>query len=235
MIRPFAALLALLLTAAAPAASLPGLGAHDPRAVVDLAQAPWSALLRLQVPGVSRCTAVQIDRHLVLTAAHCLYSRRLGHFVPAAAVHLLSRYAGGNFVAHGVAAAIRIADGYDPAHPVETRFADAALITLSEPIGADSLLLAPDDPPPGTAAMLGGYSQDRAEVVLADRSCHVLAVTATEVRHDCTATRGVSGAPLLVPGGGGWRIAGIVFGAEVGQAGGAAVRLKTLQALLAAP
>ena len=41
------------------------------------------------------------------------------------------------------------------------------------------------------------------------------------MRHDCTATRGTSGAPLLLRGAdGGWRVGGIETGAWIGHAGG---------------
>ncbi len=229
------ALLALLVMAAGPV-PLPGVGGGaDPRVAVDGAAAPWSALLRLQIPGVSVCTAVLLAPRLALTAAHCIYGRRLGHFAPAGSVHLLSGYRAGGFAAHVVASSVRIAAGYDPARPDATRAWDAALLVLAAPLAATPLPLAEGLPAPGAAAMLGGYNQDRVETIFADRDCHVVASEAGGVLHDCTATRGTSGAPLLLRAAdGGWRIGGIETGAWMGRAGGLAVAVPVLRALLAA-
>ncbi len=241
-IRRCIAALALLLTATLPTAAapnplLPGVGAQDQRVEVDGNSRPWSALVRLQIPGVSRCTAVLVAPHLALTAAHCLYSRRLGRFAPAASVHLLSHYASGDFTAHSVAASFRIAAGYDPARAQTPQPDDAALLRLATPMQADTLALAEAEPPAGTAAMLGGYSQDRSEIISADRACHVASVLGQAgLRHDCTATRGTSGAPMLVQDRDGtWRIVGIAVGAASGRNGGLAVGLAVLRSLLAAP
>lgn len=218
----------LLLLAAAGA--LPGVGAHDGRALVDGATPPWSAVARLQVPGVSRCTAILVAATTALTAAHCLWGRRLGHFVPPGSVHVLSHYAGGNFARHSVAAAYRVAPGFDPAHPDTDRSADWAVVTLAHPLGDDSLALAHGPVSPGTPAMLGGYNQDRAEVIEADTACHVVAVSAHLLVHDCAGTRGTSGGPLLVRGAdGAWRVAGLQVGAFTGRSGGVAVSAGVLQ------
>lgn len=212
-------LLPLALLAAAP---LPGVGAHDDRAVVDARASPWDALARLQVPGMARCTAVMIGPRTALTAAHCLWSARLRRFVPPDMMHVLTRYARGGYGGHAVAASVRIARGLDVAE-----------VTLAAPLGPAVLGFAPP-PAPGTPAMLGGYNQDRVEVIEADTACHVLADSGVLLRHDCEGTHGTSGAPLLVRGAdGGWRIAGLQVAAFVHGRGGVAVSAAALQAWLA--
>ncbi len=227
--------LALFLGVATSAAAQPlvGIGPHDGRARVDVAAFPWTAVMRLQIPGVSRCTAVLIDPRTVLTAAHCLYGRRLGHFAPAGSVHVLSGYARGRFAAHTLAASYRIAAGYDPTHPDANRATDVALVRLQQQLGTETLALATTPTLPGTEAMLGGYNADRAEVIEADSGCHVVQISMTLVFHDCAGTHGTSGAPLLVRGAnGGWIVAGLEVGGFVGRSGGVAVAASVLQALL---
>ena len=219
-LRTLAGLLPLALLAQAP---LPGVGVRDHRVLVAADAAPWDALARLQVPGVARCTAVLVAPRRALTAAHCLWSARLARYVPADMVHVLARYQRGAFAGHARAIRVRI----DRAH-------DVAAVTLDAPIGRAVLGFAPA-PAVGTAAMLGGYNQDRIEVIEADTACRVVAHDGPLIRHDCAATHGTSGAPLLVRGAdGGWAIAGLQVAAFVRAAGGIAVGGPVLQALLTA-
>jgi protease YdgD len=249
----YAALLATAIAAAGPvlappitqmpAIVLPGLGPHDPRRVIDTMAAPWGGVVLLQIPGISRCTASLIAPTLALTAAHCLYGRRLGHFVPAEAVHVLSGYAGGAYVRHSIATALRIAPGYDPNRPAATRAADFALVTLAQPLIAPDGTLGLDRQPvtAGERLMLGGYSQDRAEILTADTACHAAGLVrlqggAIMLRHDCTGTRGTSGAPVLARGADGrWRIAGLEVAAVMGESEGLAVPASTIASLLPSP
>ena len=230
---------ALLLGAAgAPDAGLPGIGGADPRVRVAATVPPWSALARLQIPGAARCTAFLVAPRTALTAAHCLYVRRAGHFAPAGSVHLLAGYAAGGFSGHAVAVAYRLAPGFDPRAPPAAFGADIAVLTLDRPLAAPDRVLGLADAVAGPVA-LGGYSQDRAEVIEADLGCRLLGRAADAggralLRHGCTGTRGTSGAPLLArAAGGGWQVVGLQVAAARDGAGGLAVPAARLRALLA--
>ncbi len=214
------------------AAPLPGLGTAPFRVPVDMRVPPWSAVARLQVPGVSRCTAVFVTPTVAVTAAHCLYGRRLGHFVPPGSVHVLLGYDAGQFVRHEVAASYRVAPGYDPQRLAGSAMTDVALVFFSTPVAPEPVALLADDASPGTPVTLGGYGQDRAERVLADPACHAgLSATARVLIHDCAATRGTSGGPIFTRTQDGWRLAGIEVAALQGR-GGAGVPASTIRKLI---
>ena len=219
-------LLCLFLAGAAPA--LPGVGTADGRTIVDPVAVPWRSLARLQVPGEARCTAVVVGPRTVLTAAHCLWGRRLRRYMPAASVHVLTGYAAGRFARHSLAVGYRL--GAERPNGPETDF---AVVTLAEPIGDAPLALADSDPAVGTGVVLGGYNQDRAEVIEADLTCAITGHVGGRLLHGCDATHGTSGAPLLARGpDGGWRIVGLQVAAFVGRAGGIAVAPSRLRAAL---
>ena len=215
---------------------LPGVGAGDPRARVSDAALPWSALVLVQIPGVSRCTGFLLGPRVVVTAGHCLYGARVRHMLGPASVHVLSGYSGGGYAGHSVAVSYQVPAGFVPGDDDRSRGVDVAVLTLAQPVSAAMLRLATT--PPGAAAMLGGYNQDRAQVLLADLACHVTGTVVDSAgralwRHSCAGTRGTSGAPLLVRAEDGqWAAAGVQVAAERGDTGGLAVPSETVKALL---
>jgi protease YdgD len=221
----------------APGTLLPGVGANDPRQVVDRTVAPWRALGRVQTELGGRCTGVLVGPGTVLTAAHCLVAPRTGRFVQPRSVHFLLGYDRGEWVARagvtGFVAAPEYRPGRGPAG------ADWALLTLDAPVGsADRVLpLLRTPPPPRSAAMLGGYQQDRPEVLLADTGCRVIGLQRdaggmASLAHDCAGTRGSSGAPLLVRDAAGrWAVAGVQAAAAAEMAFGRAAPANAVRPL----
>ena len=236
--RAAAALGALLATSGA---GLPGLGMHESRVAVDGKAAPWAAVVRVQVPGVSRCTGFLVGPQTAVTAAHCLYGRRLGHFVPPSSVHVLLGYADGDYAQHVVASSFQVSDGYAPSSPAG-QGTDVAVITLAKAAGGpgDILALADGPAPRGARLMAGGFSQDRAERLQADVSCTVLGYrpgpAGPMLVHDCAGTRGTSGGPVLTQAPGeAWRVAGVQVAGNADGAGGVAVPASAIRSLLARP
>jgi protease YdgD len=206
----FAAAVLLLL-------AMPRAMASDRRVVVDPDRPPWSAIARVQTNIGTRCTGVLIAPSVVLTAAHCLYNPRTRALLQPLSLHVMFGYARGQYRFHRLVAQVATGGGFDgrrgPAQPV-----DWARLRLAEAVPLPALPLYAGDRTPGMAAVLAGYNQDRAELLMADLACHVRRVAplpggAAFLLDDCAGTRGTSGAPLLVRQGQGWAVLGIAIAA----------------------
>jgi protease YdgD len=212
---------------------LPGLGAHDPRGRLDPGKMPWRAVGKLQVASLNVrqfCTATLIGPSTVLTAAHCAFNQRTLHYYLPGSLHFLIGYDGSGYAGHAVGVKLETGPGFDPSRPSETRGSDWALIWLDTRLGsADRILPIIDQVPEiGSTVMLGGYQQDHPLVLMADTNCQVVGRAADSagrllLRHNCTGTSGVSGAPLLIETNGKWYTAGVDVAAEPGIASGIAV------------
>ncbi|HEY8611639.1 MAG TPA: trypsin-like serine protease [Roseomonas sp.] len=212
-----------------PKSELPGLGPRDPRQIADNDALPWSALGRVQTELGGRCTGTLIGPRTVLTAAHCLVAPRSGRLVQPSSVHFLLGYRHGSWKAQARAVAVTAGPGFD-ARTRSPASADWALLTLDDAIGTagGSLLLLRDIAARQTPLMLGGYQQDRPEVLMADTDCHALGLMQRDrhpmLVHNCAGTRGASGAPLLARGpDGAWAVAGIAVAVARSQPLGIAV------------
>ncbi len=221
--------LALTILACAPVAHaerplLPGVGPGDRRAPVDATADPWRSIVRVQTNLAGRCTGALVGRRTVVTAGHCLFNPRTRRFLQASSLHVLFGYDRGEFTRHVTVARVATDTAYDPASATPVVGADWAVLTLSEPapVSVPPLPVSAEPLRAGTPVMLGGYSQDRAQVLMADRDCHLLGESVGLLVHDCDATRGTSGGPLLVrtptANGEGWSVAGVGVAAGRGPA-----------------
>jgi protease YdgD len=217
---------------------LPGLGGSDRRERVDPATAPWRMLGRIQTIYGGRCTGFLIGLYRAMTAAHCLYRGPAHVLISPRYVHFLLAPDQGEVKAAALVEDYVIPPAYDPGRETESSGSDWAVLVLNEPLGAIGgvLPIARDPIRPSTPIVLGGYSRDHTEVIEADLHCKVLETVrnargAPLLHHDCEATEGTSGAPLLRRSEDGWAVIGIQIGAVVNRAGGVAVPAFTLPSL----
>ena len=199
-----------------------GAAAHaaDRRVVVDPNLPPWNAVAKVQSNTGTRCTGVLIAPAVVLTAAHCLYNRRTRALLQPVSLHVLFGYQRARYRWHRLVAHFTVGRGFDGGKPAPQP-SDWARLDLAAPVPTPPLPRFAGSPNPDLAVMLAGYNQDRAQLLMADRACHLEGVGklpdgAEILLHDCDGTSGTSGGPLLARQGAGWALLGINIAAGKG-------------------
>jgi protease YdgD len=205
-------LMGLLAALPAPAQqppARPGIVGRDDRRPLQEAEPALAAVGRVNREGGGFCTGVLIAPDRTLTAAHCLWDRQRRRLLAADRLHFVAGWRRGTHAGHARAKAIEHEPGLRfgaegaPADPL----ADWAVLVLNSPIAGPGLRPLPfagagerAQVAAGAPMARVGYGRDRPHLPVIVEPCHSRGTRAQGrlLLHDCDATLGDSGSPLLV-------------------------------------
>ena len=171
--------------------------------IVEAKAYPWSAIGKFNNGIGGSCTAVLISPRYALTAAHCLFFRKTGRFLPPQSFHLILGYENQQFQSHLRISAYYVPPTYLPRRAYETLASDWALLSISHPQRSTTRpphILLSHNLAVASKLMTGGYSHHTPYKMTADRHCGLIGRShdGSLLFDSCKAPSGYSGAPVLV-------------------------------------
>lgn len=156
---------------------------------------------RIQIGANSFCTGALVAPDLVLTAAHCMFSKTTGLMVAASDIKFLAGWRNGRAEAYRGArrAAVHPAYIYSDNNKLARVGSDLALIRLDQPIRLPSVrpFTFNKTPHPGDEVGVVSYARDRSEAPSLQEVCEVRKRDRDVLVLSCVAEFGASGAPVF--------------------------------------
>lgn len=176
----------------------------------------WQAVGRLDVEELGFCTATLISPELVLTAAHCVYSKRSGKILRPDQFTFRAGLRNGRVAAERNITQIEAHPNYQPRRgtvPQNIRH-DVALLRLEKPIPTgdlDPFVLHANEVTSGPVSVVS-YGRNRETLPSRQDVCQVKGARDGIMLMDCDVTFGSSGAPVFSHVNGRGQIVSVISG-----------------------
>lgn len=187
-----------------------GIVGPDDRELFDAEDFPYlNAVGRLNVEGRGFCSAVLIAPAEILTAGHCVWDFKSNKLLPADILHFVPGYRRNSYLGHSRGKSVRVAEtlAFKPDGDIVDLTDDWAVITLELNITAATGIK--PVPLAGRRTIAGltgesrllraGYGRDRPHLPVMVSPCSMRALLEERelLVHDCDATSGDSGSPIM--------------------------------------
>ena len=204
-----------------PGASPSGKKGVDNCVVADSSIAPWNAIGRLSTSAGSYCTGVLIAPDRVATAAHCLWREKTLRWLPVYKISFLAGYRDGKYQERAAIASYFLPNGVVDQQKCRLRkTGDWAVLKLRKPMSPKIKPIPLADftqafwkktRRKGISLIQAGYSYDKSEFLTQHDGCSITLFYRDDalMHHNCDATRGDSGSPIMVKRRGKYRLVGL--------------------------